>query len=188
MRLSLTVRIVTRRESPISPWVRLVENTVELSPDLPHERYHSLAQADYVTVVARTRSGLIPIVSQFRPAVGCVTWELPGGLLEPGEADEACCVRELREEAGIDALEVTRLGSYYADTGRLENLIHMFAVHGADPDPAFVAEPGSTVALVTPAELRARILDGSFKHQLHIGALATAELHGFGLGVFGAGQ
>src|SRR4051812_33494120 len=78
-------RIIGRRETAVSPWVRLVENTVELAPDAPPEAFHCIAQADYVTVVARTRSGLIPIVAQFRPAVRCITWELPGGLLEAGE-------------------------------------------------------------------------------------------------------
>jgi ADP-ribose pyrophosphatase len=178
-------RIVARRETPVSQWVRLVENTVEFAPGAPLERYHSLAQADYVAIVARTRSGPIPIVSQFRPAVGCHTWELPSGLLEAGEEPTECCRRELREEAGVDATRVQFLGSLLPDTGRLENRIHVFAVDTTDPDPAFVPEPGMTVAFVSPAKLRARILDGSFNHQLHVGALAMAELHGFGVGIFG---
>jgi len=178
-------RIVSRRETQISPWVRLVEKTVELEPNLPLEQYHCLAQADYVTIVARTRSGLVPIVSQFRPAVGCHTWELPAGLLDADEDPETCCRRELREEAGVEATRVQLLGSAFPDTGRLENRIHVFAVETTDPDPGFIPEPGLTVELVSPAELRTRILDGTFNHQLHIGALAMAELHGFHVGLFG---
>jgi ADP-ribose pyrophosphatase len=159
----------------------LVENTVELDAARPHEAFHSFALADYVTVIARTPSGLIPIVSQFRPAIDRVTWELPSGFLDPGESPDACCRRELREEAGVDAIHVVALGSFFADPGRLENRVHVFGVDATEPDPSFASEPGLTVAFITPATLCARVLEGSFAHLLHVGVLGLAALHGFQL-------
>jgi 8-oxo-dGTP pyrophosphatase MutT (NUDIX family) len=172
-----------RTETVISPWVRLVANTVEKTLDGPGEVYHAFAQSDYVAVLARTPSGQIPIVRQFRAAVGCETWELPAGLLEAGESPESCCRRELLEETGVKAMAVHPLGSFFADTGRLENRIHLFAVEASEPQSAFVPEPGLSVVFVSPSELRGRILDGTFIHQLHLGTLAVAALKGHGFGV-----
>lgn len=180
------MRIIARSEQTLSPWVRLVETQVRLDDHTAPETYHSIAQADYVTIVARTRAGLIPIVSQFRPAVACMTLELPGGLVEPGEDAETCCRRELLEETGCSAVRVQALGSWFPDTGRLANRVHVFAVEASDPDPGFVAEPGISAELLSPGALRARLLDGSFSNLMHHGALALAALRGFEPSLFTA--
>lgn len=43
------------------------------------------------------------------PAAG--RWSIPGGKLEAGESDAQACVRELREETGIDVQVGAYLGS-----------------------------------------------------------------------------
>jgi ADP-ribose pyrophosphatase len=176
-------RILARTETVLSPWVRLVENAVETAPGSAPQLYHCFAQADYVAVLARTPSGRIPIVRQFRAAVGGETWELPAGLLEPGETPESCCRRELEEEAGVRAEKVHPLGAFFTDTGRLENRIHLFAADVSEPIAALAREPGIDVELVSPEALRARILGGTFIHQLHLGVIAVAALHGLGAGI-----
>ena len=177
-------RILKRTEGQVSPWVRLVAKDVLTAAGSEPQTYHCLAQADYVTIVARLPDGRLPIVRQFRPAVEQDTWELPAGLLESNEDAESAAKRELLEETGAEPGQVVHLGTLYPDTGRLENRIHIVAVEATLPRPDFVPEPGLSVSLVAPSQLRTMILMGDFSHQLHVGALALAELKGFRTGVF----
>lgn len=177
-------RVVNRNETRVSPWVRLVAKEVVTAAEPEPQVYHCIAQADYVTIVARLADGRLPIVRQFRAAVEHETWELPAGLLEADEDAVAAAARELLEETGARAVRSTHLGTQYPDTGRLENRMHVIAIEAEDPAASFTPEPGMSVSLVTPTKLRDMILADEFKHHLHIGALAFAELKGFRTGVF----
>jgi 8-oxo-dGDP phosphatase len=57
-----------------------------------------------VAVVALDDDGNIPMVYQYRHALGRRLWELPAGLLDVGgEAAHLTAARELQEEAGLKA-------------------------------------------------------------------------------------
>ncbi len=57
-----------------------------------------------VAVVAMDDDGNIPMVYQYRHALGRRLWELPAGLLDVhGEAAHLTAARELQEEAGLQA-------------------------------------------------------------------------------------
>jgi 8-oxo-dGTP diphosphatase len=40
-------------------------------------------------------------------------WALPGGRLDPGETIEQCCIREVKEETGLDVSIVRKVGEYH---------------------------------------------------------------------------
>lgn len=173
-------RIIKSSRWKLSQWVTLVTAEVERVPGHAPEVYHSVALADYVTIVAHTPDVRIPIVKQFRPAIGRWTWELPAGTIEPGELPQAACRRELHEETGLQAEEVVDLGAHFVDTGRLTNRQHVFYVR-TGPVRRLAAEPGMDVRLVTAQELRRLILTGEFTPQLHLAPFVLASLHGFDL-------
>ena len=172
-------RIRSRRTTAVSPWVSLITREVEFSRGAAPQIYHAIEQADYISVVALTRAGKIPIVRQYRPTLEAYTWELPAGLVEPGEDPAEGCRRELLEETGFVARAVHALGENCACTGRLNNRIHNFFVEAGTRVNAFKPEPGISVKLVSPAEIVRLIRRGLFVSQLHIGALMLAELNGF---------
>jgi ADP-ribose pyrophosphatase len=172
-------KIVSRRATRMSPWVEIVERRVEFTPGATPELYHAVSQTDYVAIVARTPSGTIPIVRQYRPARESFTWELPAGTLDKDEQPADCCRRELLEETGFPAQTVHALGSYAPCTARLSNQIHTFFVETGPPTNAPAIEAGIELKLVSPAELGKLILAGEFVLQLHIGALLLAGMHGY---------
>jgi ADP-ribose pyrophosphatase len=178
-------KIKARRTTRMSPWVAIIEREVEFAPGAEHELYHAVGQQDYIAIVASLPDGRIPIVRQYRPALESFTWELPAGLVDPGEDAAACCRRELMEETGFAARAVHALGSYAPCTARLSNRVHSFF---AEIDPITEgkeAEPGIELKLVSPVQLAEQILAGEFVLQLHIGALLLAGLRGYiDLGAF----
>jgi 8-oxo-dGTP pyrophosphatase MutT (NUDIX family) len=61
-------------------------------------------------------------------------WALPGGKLDPGESPVAGALRELGEEAGIEAVEVAGLlDDFVADSGFVITPVVALAPRGARP-------------------------------------------------------
>jgi ADP-ribose pyrophosphatase len=172
-------RIASSQTTRLSPWVSLVENRVVTAPDDAGAVYHSIDTIDYVSVLALTADGRIPIVRQFRPAVRRFTLEFPGGLRDGDEAPEVCAIRELAEEVGLAASHLQPLGVFLPDSGRLGNRMWTFLAPGVVPVPDWRPETDVAHRMVTIAELHALALDGSFDHAPHVAMLGMAVLRGW---------
>ena len=173
-------RIRSRRTTAVSPWMSIIAREVEFSRGETTEIYHAVEQADYISIVALTPGGKIPIVRQYRPALEAFSWELPAGLVDPGESPADACRRELLEETGLTARAIHPLGRELA-LHRTPRQPHSQLLRrgrrAASRDSS--RKPGITVKLVSPAEVGRLITGGGFDSQLHLGALLLAELHGF---------
>jgi ADP-ribose pyrophosphatase len=82
-------------------------------------------------VAAVDGAGRTVLLRQYRHAAGGYIWELPAGVLaSPEEPPEACAARELREEAGLVASELRRLGTIFTTPGFCDERIHLFLARG----------------------------------------------------------
>ena len=172
-------RIRSRRTTPVSPWMNIIAREVEFSPGDEPQIYHAVEQADYVVIVAVTADGKLPVVRQYRPAIEAFSWELPAGLVDPGESPVDSCRRELLEETGLYARAIHPLGQNSPCPGRLNNRIHNFFVEAGECIARYEPEPGLVVTLMSPEDIVGLIMSGDFVSQLCIGTLMLAELHGF---------
>jgi ADP-ribose pyrophosphatase len=172
-------RIASSQSTRLSPWVTLIENRVVAAPDDEGAIYHSIDTMDYVSVLAVTADGRIPVVRQFRPAVRRFTLEFPGGLRDGEEAPETCAIRELAEEVGLAVSRVQPLAAMIPDSGRLGNRMWTYFAPQAQPVPGWRPETGVDRRMVTIAELHALALDGSFDHAPHVAMLGMAVMRGW---------
>jgi len=155
--------------------VEITAKEVQFRQSEPPQLYHSIAVPDYVAILARTPENEFPIVQQYRPAIERLTWELPAGLVEPGEAPLATAKRELLEETGLTAGSARHLGSYYSDTGRLENKQHGYFIEASDREPNFMPEENISIRFVSLDEIKSMVKNGEFTHLLHIALVGMYE-------------
>jgi ADP-ribose pyrophosphatase len=122
------------------------------------------------------------LIKQYRYATGGTIWEIPAGVLDPGEEPIDCARRELREEVGAEAKDLEHLITMYTTPGFTDERIHIFLATGLTVGET-QHEPDEFIEVV--ALPMSRILEMIRDGELVDGKSVTALLYvaGFRLGM-----
>ena len=95
-------------------------------PDGKEIHYDLVKHPGAVALVPLDEQGRILFLSQYRIGVGQSLLEIPAGTLEPGEDPADCAARELREETGMAARSIRKLGDFFLAPGYSSECLHIF--------------------------------------------------------------
>lgn len=95
-----------------SPWVSVYLQEVQLPDGHVVSDYHRVQLPDFTVVYAKPSSDKLLMLKQYKHGLGEITYTLPGGMIEEGEAPLVAAKRELLEETGFRALDWQPLGSF----------------------------------------------------------------------------
>ena len=72
------------------------------------------------------RDGEVFLVRQYRFLINDMSWEIPGGGVEPGESFEDAAIRECREEASVECRSLRKVFSYEQGVDVTQAPAHIF--------------------------------------------------------------
>ena len=95
------------------------------------DRWEIVEHAPAVAVLALRGSSILG-VTQHRPAIGKTTWEVPAGLVDPGETPLQAAKRELAEETQLTG-ELSLVTQLYSSPGFTDEKIHLYHARNLSP-------------------------------------------------------
>ena len=152
-------------------------NELYQMPDGRTHDFYVMECGDWVNIVPVTGDGKVLLIKQFRAGSEEITFEIPGGMVEPGEDPEDAARRELKEETGYEATNMELIGVVEPNPAFIRNHCHMFLATGVTPAGSQNLDPGELIEYETATweEIDSYIKNGLITHGLVLNALCFAR-------------
>ena len=165
---------LSSRSVVADPWLRLNAERVRTPSGTILDPWWILDFPDWVQVVPITATHELVLIRQWRQGARAFVLEIPGGVIDPTDADPAqAAARELLEETGHAATTLEWVGQLWPDPARNANRCHIILATGCSRVAEPALEPGETIetVLVPLADARALLRDGGMESAIHCAAL-----------------
>lgn len=139
--------------------------------------YYAIHSNDWINVVAVTADNKIVMVTQYRHGNQEITIEVPGGLVDDGEAPIVSAARELKEETGFISDPLIQIGAVAPNPALFNNVTYTFLAQNAEQkfEQALDGNEDIDISLHTLEEIDQMIQSGKITHALTINALYWYE-------------
>ena len=105
------------------------------TPDGRETKYDIIEHGGSVVIVPIDDDGNLLFVRQYRHAAGLDLLELPAGTRDGDEPYEECAAREIREETGMQAGKLQKVGDFYLAPGYSSEFMAVFLATELTPNP-----------------------------------------------------
>lgn len=106
---------------------RLNLHAVEIAGDDGTKHVHEIVRhRGAVVLLPLIDRDTVVLIENYRPSVRETLLELPAGTREPDEAPEQTAARELAEETGYSAGQLTPLHEFFSSPGISDERMHLF--------------------------------------------------------------
>lgn len=159
-----SITTLSSREVYCNPWMRLREDEILRSNG--HKGIYGVVEKHPAAVILPIQEGRVWLVEQYRYTIQERALELPqGGWEIEVEHPEELARGELREETGLEAAEMTLLGTLWIAYGFTRQKQYVFLATGLtcaekDPDPE---EHDLVLHSVPVEEFEQRMLEGTIR-------------------------
>lgn len=152
----------------------VIKQTIDTPDGLRVER-DLIKHAPAVAMLALTPDDQVLINREYRVGINAESFALPAGLMDPGEEPGTAAKRELEEETGYLAVDISEMCAIRSSEGMTDEVVHLMLAH---IDPAkrtkthFDQDEFVTSKLVPLTEVIAAVKGGKIASAQSVGAIA----------------
>ena len=157
-----------------------IRSDFKISPRTGAEHdFYVIEAPNWVNVIARTPTRELVMVEQYRHGTNTVELEIPGGVMDPSDANpERTAERELREETGYAGESARIIGKVFPNPAIMSNICYTVLLENCRLLHPVQFDHGEDIAtrLVPESEVESLVASGKIRHSLVVAALYDFEL------------